>query len=98
VPVWHVSGSWRSGQYAIPVEVYTPTDQQRLRRRLLTALEGVGDPVTWWTVGEYVVHLRRPLTATEQDATPPGWCAIPAHDLAGGVVLDDWPSPPPGSV
>jgi len=92
VPVWHVSGSWRSGQYLIPVELYTPDDQQAMRARLLRALHGVGRPgTTWWTLGEHVVHLRRPLTEDEQDATPPGWCSIPAQDLAGGPVLDDWP-------
>lgn len=75
----------------MPVEDWWPNLREGMRARLLRALDGVGDPaITWWTEGHAVVHLRRPLTAGEQEMTPSGWCDLPARDLAGGTILLDW--------
>lgn len=66
--------------------------EARLRSLALARglLSGVGEGPTLHHGGGCVLHVRQRLTAAEMkmvDHSCPGWCSIPAVDVAGGEAL-----------
>ena len=93
MPVWHASvsisqsaGIWRARAWPKAVLRDAIT-----RGMILLFGVGTGDTLRHW--GDFAIHIRRQVTPKELrqlERLTPGWCTIPAQDIAGGddLILD----------
>lgn len=78
--MWHASIA-RLGRIApIPTDRWSHATVGDAKRRLLAALEDVGQPPTVLTMRRISIHIRRSLASDEMNELSCEWLAIPAQD------------------
>lgn len=67
----------------VPTYELTPKQRRRAQEFSIELLSGVGELPDRRDRFPVAYHLRRRLSDRELAQLDPGWCAIPAEDLAG---------------
>lgn len=90
--MWHASISYLSpGGYTLLYEEWNAEVQAGARKRLMAALDGVGEGFTRLELVDEPIHRalhsKRVTTLSERNVLGAEWCAIPARDEAGSVEI-----------